>query len=95
MTEAELLASVKEIVHRYLGTDVQIVLFGSRATGNSVEFSDYDIGLRAEEPIEPLAMARIYDEIEALPILRQVDIVDLSKVTKRFYNTAMAKTRAI
>ena len=95
MNESEVLDSVKSIIHRYLGTDVQIILFGSRASGNSVNFSDYDIGLRAKEPIEPLTMARITSEVEELPILRKVDIVDLSKVTKRFYTTAMAQTRAI
>ena len=95
MNESELLGSVKKIIHRHLGTDVQIVLFGSRASGTSVDSSDYDIGLRAKEPIEPLTMARIASEIEELPILRKVDIVDLSKVTSRFYATAMAQTRSI
>ncbi len=95
MNESELLGSIKKIIQKYLGNDVQIVLFGSRASGNSVDSSDYDIGLRAKEPIESLAMARITSEIEELPTLRKVDIVDLSKVTKRFYATAMAQTRAI
>lgn len=95
MNESELLDSIKKIIHQHLGNDIEIVLFGSRASGNSVDSSDYDIGLRAKGPIEPLTMARIYDEIEALPTLRKVDIVDLSKVTKRFYTTAMAQTRAI
>lgn len=95
MNELEVLDSVKEIIHRYLGSEVQIVLFGSRASGNSVSSSDYDIGLRAKEPIKPLTMARINSEIEELPILRKIDIVNLTEVTPRFYATAMEHARAI
>jgi len=95
MTELELLTSIKKIIQHHLGDEVQIVLFGSRASGKSVDFSDYDIGLRTKKPLPPLTVARIYEEIEELPILRKVDIVDLSKVTKRFYATAMTHTRVI
>lgn len=95
MTETELLNRVKQIVHHHLGIDVQIILFGSRASGRAVDASDYDIGLRTSQPIDPLIMARIYDAIEELPTLQKVEIVDLTKVTKRFYATAMQHTRAI
>ncbi|MCR4277789.1 MAG: nucleotidyltransferase domain-containing protein [Candidatus Berkelbacteria bacterium] len=95
MTERELLNRVKEIVHHHLGTDVQMILFGSRAAGKAVSSSDYDIGLRASQPIDPLTMARIYDAVEELPTLQKVEIVDLTKVTKRFYATAMQNTQAI
>lgn len=95
MIDSELLECVKKIIYNYLGTDVQIVLFGSRASGKAVSSSDYDIGLRASQPIDPLIMARVYAAIEELPTLRKIEIVDLTKVTKRFYATAMQHTRAI
>lgn len=95
MKEEELLLAIKRIIHQHTGDKVEIVLFGSRATGTAVATSDYDIGIKSARPIAALALARINYEIEELPTLRKIDIVDLSRVAPRFYQTALEQTKQI
>lgn len=55
--------------------------FGSRVAGKSAERSDIDIGIEGPDEIPLETMARIRDEIEALPTLYIIQVMDFSNVS--------------
>ena len=80
---------VISIVGRYLNLNQnRVFFFGSRVTGKGNERSDIDIGIEGVEEIPWQAMAKIKEDVENLPILYKVDIVDFRKVSPDFYDLA-------
>ena len=65
-----------------------VFFFGSRVEGKGDERSDIDVGIEGKEPIPPHIIQKIKDEIEELPILYLIDIVDWKKVPEEFRRTA-------
>jgi predicted nucleotidyltransferase len=43
---------IKETVRKYLGNDVRVFIFGSRAAGTNRKWSDVDVGVIAKEKID-------------------------------------------
>ena len=56
-----------------------IFLFGSRATGNARERSDFDIGIIGDEPVSLQTFYRIDDLLENIETLYKIDFVDLNR----------------
>lgn len=76
---------ILEIIGRYLDLEVyQIFFFGSRVTGKGNEKSDIDVGIEGPRPVPPKIMWQIEDEIENLPTLYKIEIVDFSQVSSKF-----------
>ena len=57
--------------------DARIYLFGSRARGDAVEYSDIDIAIKSEKPLRN-TMASVRFVIEESQFPYKVDLVDLS-----------------
>ena len=96
MTEPELQRAIVHIITTHLGhaPNVRIFLFGSRATGQHTPRSDYDIGIDATAPI-PLAMlGRIQADLDELPVLPKIEVVDLHRVGETFRQAALASAKA-
>lgn len=66
----------------------KIFIFGSRISGSSDERSDIDIGIEGKQPMPPEALAKIREEIENLPYLYKIEIVDFKTVSNDFYKIA-------
>jgi predicted nucleotidyltransferase len=82
-----ILKLVTQIMRRHLPeTSHRILLFGSWATLESTARSDIDIAILGEAPVDELIMAQIKEEIDRLPTLRKVEVVDLWVVEDRFRN---------
>jgi predicted nucleotidyltransferase len=96
MTDAETRQAIVRIIKTHLRAfpEARIVLFGSRATGQHTPRSDYDIGIDAGTPIPLHVMGYIQADIEELPILQKVDVVDLSQASEALRRevTAVAQT---
>ncbi len=82
----EQLALVKEILQKYVPSDVKIWIFGSRVTGNAKKYSDLDIALQhinskkiAQQILNDLYLA--FDE-SLLPW--KVDLVDYCDLSENF-----------
>ena len=73
----------------------RLYLFGSRAAGNAGPRSDYDIGVDADGPLALDAVARLRAELEELPILQKIDLVDLRSVTEDFRRHALKGAKLI
>ena len=83
-----LLKLVIQIVRRHIpAKSYRVLLFGSWATLNSIPTSDIDVGIFGAAPVDDLIMARIKEEIDRLPTLRKIEIVDLWSVEDRFRRT--------
>jgi predicted nucleotidyltransferase len=83
------LSQIKAILERVFGpragSNYEVYLFGSRATGRYEEVSDFDIGVLASDDISrQLSIARELLEVSNIPFT--VDLVDLSVTSKEFAN---------
>jgi predicted nucleotidyltransferase len=67
-----------------LGPETKVLWFGSWVQGTAVERSDVDLGIDTGSAVEGAKRARLEEDIEALPTLRGIDIVDLWSVAPEF-----------
>jgi predicted nucleotidyltransferase len=86
-------AQIRTIVRKYLPEkEYRVFIFGSRATCDDLKWSDIDVGIEGEGPISASTKISIEDDLEQSNIPFTVEVVDFSKVTKRFRNVALRKT---
>ncbi len=62
--------------------------FGSRVAGTGDEHSDIDVGIEGVEPVAFETMLEIQEELEHLPTLYKVQIVDFQRVNENFERVA-------
>lgn len=88
--EQHIKAQLVETIARHLGNrHYRLWLFGSRAQGRATARSDYDLGIMAEQPLDLVTLARIRADLEELPILQHVDLVDLTTAPAEFIQQAL------
>ncbi|MBI4726972.1 nucleotidyltransferase domain-containing protein [candidate division TA06 bacterium] len=82
--EEEIKAMTKQALARFSGSlqDHQVILFGSRAGGPARPASDFDIGIKGEKPL-------------AAKTLYKIELVDLSRVSPSFLETANSKAEVL
>src|SRR5579872_6115862 len=86
--------AVKQIVLKHVSPQKTLVfLFGSRATKNFRETSDYDVGLFSEKGIPPQQLANIREDLQDSNIPLFVDVVDFSRVPKDFKKLAVSRMK--
>lgn len=73
----------------------RVFFFGSRVTGAGTDRSDVDVGIEGAEPIPARAWAEIEEEIENLPTLYKVEVVDFRHVAPKFREVAKQRTEAL
>ncbi len=83
-------------VSRHLaGRRYRLYLFGSRAQGTATPRSDYDVGIESETPL-PLAMMEcIRAELDELPIMQRIELVDLTAASPDFVQRALATSEVL
>lgn len=67
----------------------RVFVFGSRASGRATNTSDIDIGILGPKPIPKIILGQIKDEVEELPILYKIDVVDFNSASKKFADIAL------
>jgi len=96
VNEDQIKSDLRRILKKYVDlSEVEVFVFGSRVTGEASERSDIDIGLEGTTPISGATMEHIRDEIEDLPYLYTIQIVDFKRVSERFYQTAKQATEPV
>lgn len=94
MDEETVEALIRKVILKYINPkDSFIFLFGSRALGNALPSSDYDIGLYQGEQIPIKTIAKIRDELEDYPIPLEIDLVDFAVATDEFKELALRGIR--
>ncbi len=80
---------VLEIVGKYLDLKkYKVFIFGSRVSGKGNDKSDIDVGIEGPEKIPDSVISGIKDEVENLPILYKIDIINFTDVDKNFLEVA-------
>lgn len=88
--------TIKDIVHKFINpNEYKIFIFGSRATGKAKKFSDYDIGIIGEKPVEWKVLSLADEAFEESDLPFKVDIVDFSLVSDKFQKTALLKIKEL
>ncbi len=95
MNKDVIIKEAKKIIRNYLPEDYKILIFGSWAKGNSLETSDIDIGILGKKEVSWHLMAKILQEIENIPTLRSIDVVDLNSVEKGFKNKVLEYAKVL
>jgi len=89
-SEKKFKKEILKILGKYLDLKkYRVFFFGSRVAGEGDERSDIDIGVKGKRPIPSGAFLDIQEEVENLPALYKVEIVDFSRVDERFKKVAM------
>ena len=89
------IASRKEIQHlaeevvrivrnHFAEQPLQIYMFGSWAEGTALSTSDLDIAIDLGHPAKLAQFRRIIEEVDGLPTLRKVDLLDVQLVARAF-----------
>ena len=90
MDKNNYLIKLKELVLNSLKDEkVKIIVFGSRARGDSRKTSDVDIGLIPYGKIDKKNFVVLKEKIEDLNIPYKVEIVDFSQTSESFKKEAM------
>ena len=71
------------------GLNYRAFIFGSQANLTELKRADIDVGLIGEEAISPQHFAIIIKEIENLPMLYKVDLVNFNEVSDGFKTVAL------
>lgn len=84
------------ITGKYLDLNqYKVFFFGSRVTGKAGERSDIDIGIEGATSVPLESFFKIEEEIEQLPILYKIEIVDFRKAPSKFREVARRKIEAL
>lgn len=87
-----LIQDVKDVTFKFLNpNDCKVFVFGSRATGTNVKFSDIDLGVEPKKTIPSGVISDIEEAFENSDLPYMVDVVDFSKVSPQFKEVAMKK----
>ena len=87
---------ILDIVGKHLDISrYRVFFFGSRVAGKGTDRSDIDVGIEGPEPVPAGAILDIQEEIENLPTLYKVEIVDFSTVAPIFKEVALQHTETI
>lgn len=81
---------VKEIIFKHLNPGRnRVFIFGSRASGTDVKYSDIDLGIETEKEIPGYLISEIEEDFENSDIPYRVDVVDFSRVSEDFKRVAL------
>ena len=87
---------ILEIVGKYLDlSEYKIFFFGSRVKGINFPRADIDIGIEGPKEIPAKIKFKIEEEIERLPTLYKIDIVDFKRVDEKFKEVSLQQIEAI
>lgn len=81
---------ISNIIGKYLDLKLyKVFFFGSRVAGKGDERSDIDIGIKGKKPVPSGILLDIQEELENLPTLYKIEIVDFAKVDEKFKKVAL------
>lgn len=89
MNKKIIIKEITKIIRDYLPESYKILIFGSWAKDNALETSDIDIGILGKKEIPWSIMVKILEEVEKIPTLRKIDIVDFNAVDDNFKKNAL------
>lgn len=81
-----------KIAGKYLDlSQYKVFFFGSRVLGGGDERSDIDVGIDGPDPLPLGTLSDIKDELDNLPVLYKIDVVDFKDISDQFRQVALEK----
>jgi len=85
ISQEKLQQLIKEVFDKHLRVEnYRLFFFGSRVKGNNSSMSDIDLGIEGQKKLSPLVKLTIEEELQNLPILYKIDLVDFGNVSGDF-----------
>lgn len=75
---------IVKIIRKHLNREYKVLLFGSWAKLNATPTSDIDIAIFGHNTVDDFTIAKIREEIDDLPTLRKIDVIDLHAADETF-----------
>lgn len=92
----QLKQEILAIASKYLDlSKYKIFFFGSRVAETGTKRSDIDVGIKGRKPVPAVSLVKMEEELEQLPILYKIEIVDFTQVSQKFKNVALEKIETI
>ena len=86
-----ILRRMVQVIRRYLPDEShRILLFGSWTTLEAAPTSDIDIAIAGATAVAPTVMSEIHEEIDTLPTLRKIQIIDVQHVHDQFRDRVLS-----
>ena len=64
--------------------NLEIYVFGSRATGKARKYSDIDIAIKSNAKIDTKKISKVEFELEETTIPYKIDVIDLKAISDTF-----------
>ena len=91
-----ILTRIVQVIRRYLPAEShRILLFGSWTTLEAAPTSDIDIAIAGATAVDPTVMSEILEEIDKLPTLRKIQIIDIQHVHDRFRDRVLSQGQVL
>ncbi len=88
--EEKLKEEILEIVGKYVDLNThKVFVFGSRVTEKGDDRSDIDVGIEGTNEVKHISI--IKEDVDNLPLLYKIDVVDFKTVSSDFYKVAKEK----
>ncbi|MDQ3461331.1 MAG: nucleotidyltransferase domain-containing protein [Deinococcota bacterium] len=79
-----LLEALQGLARAYRQQGADLFVFGSFARGDARRTSDLDLGVEWRGEPSKRTFSRLYDDVQALPTIRKIDLVDFSQASPGF-----------
>jgi len=90
ISQTKLQKLIKEVFEKYLPNEnYRLFFFGSRVSGVNSPRSDIDLGIESSHSLSSKTKIEIEEELQNLPILYKIDLVDFGRVSEDFKKTAL------
>ncbi len=90
-----IIKEVARIIRKYLANNYKILFFGSWVKGNALPTSDIDIAILGTESVPWDLMAKILNEVDEIPTLRKIDVLDLNDKEEKFKNNVLSYAKLV
>ncbi len=96
MEREEIIREILGIIHRHLPRgEFRVLLSASWAKDTAEPTSDIDIGILGPNTIDSMLLLRLREEIEGIPTLRRIDVIDLHTADNEFREEVLSYAKVL
>jgi predicted nucleotidyltransferase len=86
-----LIQSLQQLAQEYYVEGINLFIFGSFARGDNRPNSDLDLGIEWHGQRNPDIFRRLYEDVQSLPTIRKIELVDFAQTDAAFQQIAGAQ----
>ncbi len=87
--------TITKILDKHLSPDYERFIFGSWARNENKYYSDIDVGIYGEQPLDIQTLGMIENDFAESDIPYVVDVVDFARTSQSFKKTALQYKRTV